>query len=87
MLHYEFFRIQKIWIVLRRCLFLKICSHIFLIFEVKLDDFDHAETGTEAKKTRGSAAWNFFRSNFNLVRENGVWSKIRFRFLACVLST
>ena len=32
-----FFTIQRIWIVLVRCLFLKICSHIFLIFEGKFE--------------------------------------------------
>ena len=32
-----FFTIQRIWIVLGRCLFFKICSHIFMIFEVKLE--------------------------------------------------
>ena len=31
--------------------FFKICSHIFMIFEVKLScDFSHAETGSGAKK-------------------------------------
>ena len=33
----DFFKIQSIWIVLGRCLFFKICSHIFMIFEVKLE--------------------------------------------------
>ena len=32
-----FITIQRIWIVLGRCLFFKICSHIFMIFEVKLE--------------------------------------------------
>ena len=33
----NFFTIQRIRIVLGRCLFFKICSHIFIIFEVKLE--------------------------------------------------
>ena len=32
-----FFTIQRIWIVLGLCLFFKICSHIFMIYEVKLE--------------------------------------------------
>ena len=31
------FAILRIWIIWGRCLFFKICSHIFMIFEVKLE--------------------------------------------------
>ena len=44
----------------RLCVF-KICSHIFMIFEVKLSsDFCHAETGSGAKTVK------LFRSKFQV---------------------
>ena len=48
--------------------FFKICSHIFMIFEVKLKsscDFGHAETGSGAKN-ECFCRMNFFCSNFKV---------------------
>ena len=58
--------------IIQRCLlkalsFFKICSPIFMIFEVKLgSDFGHAETGNGAKK-RVVLRREFFCSNFKVM--------------------
>ena len=72
------FTIQKIWIVLGRCLFLR-SVHTFSWFLKSnwSSDFDHAETGSGAKK-RVVLGVTFFRSKFQVEWENGVWTKIRF---------
>ena len=72
------FTIQRIWIVLGRCLFLS-SVHTFSWFLKSnwSSGFGHAETGGGAKR-RVFCGVNFFRSNFKVEWENGVWTKIRF---------
>ena len=77
----SFFTIQRIWILLGRCLFFKICSHIFIIFEVKLEWWFWSRRNRKwSKKNEWFCGVIFFRSNFKVEWENGVWTK--FRFLA-----
>ena len=72
------FTIQRIWIVLGRCLFLRYV-HTFSWFLKSnwSSDFGHAETGNGAKK-RVVLGREFFCSNFKVEWENGVWTRIRF---------
>ena len=72
------FIIQRIWIVLGRCLFLR-SVHIFSWFLKSnwSNDFGHAEIGSGAKK-RVVLWFEIFHSKFKVEWENGVWTKICF---------
>ena len=72
------FTIQRNWIVLGRCLFFKICSHIFMILsQIGVVILVTPKHEMERKSERFCGV-NFFRSNFKVEWENGVWTKIRF---------
>ena len=61
-----FFTIQRFWIVLGRCLFIKICSHFFMIFEVKLELWFWSRRNRKwSEKASGIPAWNIFALNLN----------------------
>ena len=59
--------------------FFKVCSHIFMIFEVKLEYWFFFTLKQEVeRKSELFCGVNFFRSNFKAECENGVGTKIRF---------
>ena len=79
------FAIQRIWIVLERCLFFQICSH--MIFEVQsVHDFWSAigvvilvKPKQEMEQKNGwFSGVRLFCCNFYLEWENGVCTKVRF---------
>ena len=54
------FTIQRIWIAVERCLFFKICSHIFMIFEVKLEQWFWLRRNRNWSKKRVALRSKFF---------------------------
>ena len=73
-----FFKFQRNWIVLRRCLFLR-SFHTFSWFLEPnwSSDFGHAETGSGAEK-RVVLRREIICSNIKVEWEYGVWTNIRF---------
>ena len=55
----------------KRALFFKICSHIFLIFEVKLEQFFWSRRNKVERKSEWLCGEKFFHSNFKVELENG----------------
>ena len=74
------FTVQRIWIVLGRCLFYLRSVHTFSWFLKSnwSSDFGHPEAGSGAKE-RVVLRREFFCSKFKVGWENGVWTTILFR--------
>ena len=73
-----FFTIQRIWIVLGRCLLRSVHTFLWFLKSNWSSDFGHAETGSGAKKASGFCGVKIFPSNFKIEWENGLWTKVRF---------
>ena len=74
----KFFTIQRIWIVLGRCLFLR-SVHTFWIILSQIGVVILVTPKQEmGRKSEWFCGVNFFDSNFKVEWENGVWTKIRF---------
>ena len=75
---YVFFTMQRIWIVLGRCLFSRsVQKFAWFLKSSWICDFGLHETGNGAKEIVVLRREFFFRSNFKVERENGVWTKLK----------
>ena len=73
----NFFTIQRIWIVLGRCLFLR-SVHTFSWFLKSNWSILVTPKQEVERKSEWFCGVKFFRSKFKVEWENGVWTKIRF---------